>query len=164
MPPELRNRHADNLLISIADSFGTYWGEAARSAALALTRRYYGEDAGVTLLRDIRDIFDARRVDRLTSVEMVSALNEIEDALWSEWRGIRDDDPPRRLSRVELARLLARFDIRPKSIWPVPRRRQSKSHKGYSRPQFEDAWRSYCSTSGTAAQPDNIRHLRGARN
>ena len=162
MPPQLRNRLADNWrpLIGIADAFGPYWGAAAREAAVALTRGHNEEDFAVTLLRDIRDTFDAKRVDRLFSATIVAALNAMEDAPWSEWRGLHDDQRPRPLSQAELAGLLAPFRIRPRTIWPLRRNRGSKSAKGYLRSQFEAAWRSYCDLDDTAAQPKDVKYLR----
>jgi Protein of unknown function (DUF3631) len=156
------NRQADNWrpLIAIADAFGPHWGEAARDAAVTFQKGYNDEDAGVTLLSDIRDIFNARRVDRLASATIVAALNDLADGPWCEWRGVRDDQSPRRLSQGELARLLTSFGIRPRSIWPPRRDAGSKSAKGYHRSQFEAAWRSYCDRDGTPARPKDIRHLR----
>ena len=119
------------------------------------------EDPAVTLLCDIRQIFDERRVDRISSVVLVAALVGMDDALWGEWRGIRDDRQPRKLSPGELARLLASFGIRPHSIWPLYRTSESKSAKGYFRRDFEQAWRAYCgSADGTPAQSNSIRRLR----
>jgi hypothetical protein len=63
----------------------------------------------------------------------------MDDAAWGEWRGIRDDRQPRKLSQGELARLLAPFGIRPRSIWPPRRTSESKSAKGYLRRDFEKA-------------------------
>jgi hypothetical protein len=87
MPAELRrNRQADNWrpLIAIADTFGPYWAKAAREAAVALTHGHREEDPAVTLLYDIRDIFDARGIDRISSKALVAELHKIEDGLWSE--------------------------------------------------------------------------------
>jgi hypothetical protein len=155
MPAGLRNRPADNWrpLIAIADSFGKAWGETAREAALAFSRGYRDEDIGVVLLRDIRDLFETHGVDRFASAALVTALCELDSAPWAEWRGIRDDQSPRRLSRGELAKMLAPFGIRPKSVWPVRRHDTGKSStKGYTRDQFEHAWAAYCSEAGTPAQ------------
>src|SRR5262245_36654929 len=146
MPVELRGRTADNWrpLIGIADACSEAWGSLAREAAVAFARGYRDEDIVVILLRDIREIFDARGVDRLSSRTLVDALIDIDDASWSEWRGLRDDRQPRKLTPGELARLLQPFGIRPRSIWPAQRRSDSKSSKGYLRSQFEKAWASYC--------------------
>jgi hypothetical protein len=165
MPATLRNRQADNWrpLIAIADTFGTCWAEAARNAALAFSRGHRDEDVGVILLRDIRDLFDAHRADRFTSAALVNALNEMDSAPWSEWRGARDDRSPRKLSQGELAKLLSPFHIRPKSIWPARRHDTGRSSaKGYVRLQFEQAWSAYCDEAGTPAHSrKNIRLVGG---
>jgi hypothetical protein len=102
MPEQLRNRQADNWrpLVAIADTFGPEWGRLAREAAVAFARAHQDEDAQVLLLRDIRHVFDARGVDRMPSVALIAALNDIDDSLWSEWRGPHDNQQPRRLSGV----------------------------------------------------------------
>jgi putative DNA primase/helicase len=135
-------------LIAIADTFGPEWSRRARDAAIAFAGAHQDEDAGVLLLHDIRCIFDQRRVDRLSSEELVAALNDIEDSMWCEWRGLRGDQQPRRLSQGGLARMLMPFGIRPRTIWPPDRRPVSKSKKGLLREQFEGAWRSYCDGTG----------------
>jgi hypothetical protein len=113
------NRQADNWrpLIAIADAFGPHWGEAARDAAVTFQKGYNDEDAGVTLLSDIRDIFNARRVDRLASATIVAALNDLADGPWCEWRGVRDDPEPasaltrRAGSTVDVVRHSAALDL-----------------------------------------------------
>ena len=159
MPEELRNRAADNwrALLSIADACSPAWGKAAREAAVALSKDS-DEDLSVLLLTDIRDIFDRHpTVDRMSSAVIVAELVELADGRWSEWRGLRNDQIPRKLSQGGLALMLAPFGIRPKTIWPPHRGATDKSEKGYRREQFELAWASYC--DGTPAQRRNIRHL-----
>jgi hypothetical protein len=56
-----------------------------------------------------------------SSVTLAAELNAIDDAPWSEWHGLRDDQQPRRLSPGELAKMLAPFGIRPRTIWPLGR-------------------------------------------
>ena len=159
MPPALRNRAADNwrVLLSIADDLGH--GEAARSAAVTLCANRPDEDPGVTLLRDIRTVFQARGVDRITSLALVEALLGLDDGLWNEWRGPSDDRQPRKLTQGELSRLLRPFGIRPKTIWPVRRRLGDKSSRGYLRSQFEAAWGSYCPPADTPTQPSKVIKL-----
>ena len=168
LPKELRNRPADwRVLISIADSFGRAWGTSAREAALYFSRAHRDEDAAVILLNDIRLVFNDHDVDRLTSATLVEELVGMDDSMWSEWRGRHDDQQPRQLSQGELARLLAPFGIRPKSIWPRRRRQGTKSSKGYTRVQFEHAWAAFCDSAGTPAQTSEssrLRHTEPAQN
>jgi ribosomal protein L32 len=145
------NRVADNwrILIAIADDLSH--GDEARATAIAMNADRRDEDAGVILLADIRTVFDGLGVDRILSVALIEALLGL-DSLWNDWCGLKDDRPPRKLNPSELSRLLEPFGIGPKSIWPVPRRPDSKSRKGYRREQFEEAWAAYCPSPGTAEQ------------
>jgi hypothetical protein len=165
MPPDLRNRQADNWrpLIAIADACGPEWGANAREAAIALSRGHHDEDIAIALLRDIREVFGARKMDRMMSRMIVDDLIARPDAEWSEWRGAQGDQRPHKLTTGALAMLLRPFGIRPRTIWPLRRTAGTKSGKGYFRWQFEPVWRSYCDNPGTAAQPPNIRHLTGGR-
>lgn len=161
MPKGLRGRSADNwrVLFSIADAYGEGWGERARSAALIMARGYRDEDIVVTLLRHIREIFEAHPVDRIASAVLVGALLDLEDAPWAEWRGVKDDQQPRKLTQATLASLLKAFHIRPRSIWRAGRTADSKSRKGYFRAGFEAAWRAYCPRDGTPAQTNVFKLL-----
>jgi hypothetical protein len=100
MPAPLRDRQADNWrpLIAIADAFGSHWARRAREAAILWAGEHHDEDAAVVLLRDIRDIFEERGVDRLPSRAMVDHLSGADDAPWSEWRGINRKQQPHKLS------------------------------------------------------------------
>jgi hypothetical protein len=162
LPKELRNRAADNWrpLIAIADSFGRAWGRRARTAAVEFSRTQHDEDAAVVLLNDIRTVFSQRGVDRVASKTLVEDLVAMDDAGWADWRGLRDDQQPRRLSQGELARLLKPFNVRPKTLWPRKRNVKSKSAKGYERSQFTAVWAAYCDSPGTPSQSREFSKLR----
>ena len=171
MPAGLRNRPSDNwrVLISIADASGISkvsgksWGTVAREAAVALSKNQ-DEDLSVTMLADIREIFNRRpTADRLNSVVLVTELNDMHDAPWNEWCGLLGDQTPRKLSQGQLAQVLSPFGVRTRTIWP-PRRgaagKSAKSAKGYFRKDFEAAWAAYCTAEDvTPAQPSNVRYL-----
>jgi hypothetical protein len=164
MPPALRGRTADNWrpLLAIADDLGM--GKEARDAAIALSANRPDEDVGVTLLKDLRKIFDTLPLsrwgqDRAPGAYLVEALLSLEDGLWAEWRGINDDRPPRKLTQSQLAQVLRLFGIRPKTIWPMQRRPGDRSARGYLRNQFEAAWSAYCPDTDTPTQPSKIIHL-----
>jgi len=146
MPPELRGRDADNWrpLIAIADSFGPESGRIARAAAVIFAQDRREEDVVVVLLRDIRGIFDAHGVDRISSKALLAALHELEDAGWSEFCGIKNDRSPHRLRAIELRAMLRSLDISTRSVWPQRGQPGDRSAKGYYRSDFEAAWRAYC--------------------
>jgi len=160
MPSGFINRVADNwrVLFSIADDLGH--GDEARAAARVLRSRRSDDDPGVVLLDNIRAIFVTRGIDRVFGSALVSALHEFEDGQWSEWQGLKSDRPPHKLTQPELAGLLRPFGIRPRTIYPIPRRPEDRSARGYLRSQFEAAWRVYCHAAETPAPPSKITYLR----
>jgi Protein of unknown function (DUF3631) len=163
VPAGLRNRFADNWrpLLSIADSLD--WGTKAREAMMIFAREYQDADAKILLLTDIRKVFDACGLDRISSKALLDALHASDGCEWSEFSGARGDQQPHRLRDSELASMLRDFAIRPRTIWPLNRTaNSSKSAKGYRRSQFEEAWRKYCADDGTASQPSNVMNLRAA--
>jgi hypothetical protein len=149
-------------LLAIADDLGM--GQEARDAAIALSANRPDEDVAVTLLKDLRKIFDALPpwrwgMDRAPGAYLVEALLNLEDSFWAEYRGVNDDQLPRNLTQSQLAQLLRPFGIRPKTIWPTPRRPDDRSAPGYLRSQFEATWASYCSETDTPTQSSKIIHL-----
>jgi hypothetical protein len=162
MPAGLRNRFADNWrpLLSIADSLG--WGEQAREAMMIFAREYQDADAKILLLTDIRKVFNACGLDRMSSKALLDALHALDDSDWREFRGIHGEQSPHKMKDSELASMLREFRIRPRTIWPLNRTIKTKSAKGYRRSQFEEVWRAYCADDGTASQPSNVMNLLAA--
>jgi len=160
MPPELHGRDADNWrpLLAIADSFGPEWGRIARATAVVFAQDRREEDVVVVLLKDIREIFNACGLDRLTGKALLNALHELEDAGWSEFCGVKNDRTPHRLRNSELRAMLRSVGIMPRSMWPSKGRPGDHSAKGYYREDFEAAWRAYCDGSETG-KPANIFSL-----
>lgn len=156
MPEGIRNRLADNWrpLLSIADSLG--WGEQARKALAEFAREYQDADVGILLLSDTQKVFGS--ADRMPGKLLLDRLHGLDEADWGEFRGIRGDQMPHKLTAGELASIVRAFGIRSRSIWPLKRTTASKSQKGFYRHQFESAWRMYCDTDGTSAQS---RHANG---
>jgi hypothetical protein len=156
MPAPLCNprnpRLADNCrpLISVADTFGPQYGEAARAALIELCASLPHPDSGVQLLRDIRTL----PFDRISKKALVEALHET--GHWDAWRGLNDQGKPHSLTTGELSRLLRRFGIRARTVWPIPRLPDSKSYPGYRRADFEQAWADHCPENDTSTHPSKI--------
>ena len=109
------------------------------------------------MLSDIRYIFDRRpTVDRLTSAVIVADLYEMPHGLWSEWRGPRDDQTPRRLSQGAGAHAIAIRHPSQDDLAAATRHTRPVG-EGLHRKQFEAAWAAYC--EGTPAQHGNVRYL-----
>jgi hypothetical protein len=88
------------------------------------------DSAGEMLLADLRDLFDG--TDRLASTEIVKSLAAKEERQWAEWKH------GRALTTIQLARLLKRFDVSPRTI-----KFGATAAKGYFREQFEKLWSQY---------------------
>lgn len=146
MPVGVYNRAADNWrpLLAIADAAGEGWPVCAREAIEAGSdSRNQDQSVGIMLLSDIQNMFVERGVERLTSADLVAGIIAIEGRPWAEWKA----DKP--ITTNSLARLLARFQIRPSSI-----RIESNTPKGYLLSQFADAFSRYLpSTTATPQQP-----------
>ena len=135
MPGKIVNRAADNWrpLLAIADACGTEWGERARQAASIMTSDYQDEDLGVTLLTDIRKVFETLDTDRVPSADLVGGLLLMDEAPWSEWRGPRGDQQPRRLSLSGLAGMLSSFQ-NPLALDPGREARPTRPARATSAP------------------------------
>jgi putative DNA primase/helicase len=135
LPDPLNDRAADNWrpLVALADAAGGPWPEAARRAALTIS----GADNAPRsnrerLLGDIRAVYLARGVDRLSSADLCLALAAMDDRPWPEWRQGKP------ITQRQLASLLAPFAVSPGTI-----RVEGATAKGYVLDQFADAFARY---------------------
>jgi hypothetical protein len=145
---------ADNFrpLISIADATSPAWGALAREAAVFFAQSGRHEDPVVTLLRDIRAIFDALGVDRITIKALVAALHETGDGRWSEFCGVQRNRSPHKLRESELRAMLRPLGVITRSVWPQKGKEDDHSGKGYYRSDFEPVWRAYCDEDGGGSE------------
>ena len=134
IPDALNDRAADSWepLVAIAELASGEWPERARLAAVALS----GEDevefsTGMRLLADIRDGFDSQAVDHLSTADLLTYLQDLEESPWGDWYG-------KPLTPRGLARLLD-----PYRVSPILRRVEGTRRRGYFRSEFEDAWTRY---------------------
>ena len=133
VPPNLYNRAADNWrpLLAIADAAGGDWPERARGIAAQTVDADQAKRVG--LLADIRDVFEARGIDRIKSADLAAALVAIEGHPWAEHG--RSGKP---LSANGLARILGSDNISPSTV-----RFGSDTAKGYELEQFADVFARY---------------------
>src|SRR5439155_12893052 len=84
VPANLYNRAADNWrpLLALADAAGGAWPERARAIAAQTVDADQAKRVG--LLADIRDVFQARGIDRIKSADLAAALVAIEGHPWAE--------------------------------------------------------------------------------
>lgn len=147
LPDCLNDRHQDSVepLLAIADEVGSDWPERLRKAVVEIFGGESSEDQSVRvrLLADIRDIFDSSRAEKLTSVDLLSKLAEVETSPWGDWSHGKP------LNAVGLARLLKPFGICPRTI-----RVDGATPKGYLRESFLDAWGRYLPPREPSVAPD----------
>ena len=112
------------------------------------------------LLSDIRDLFIARDVDRLTSAEIVEALEKMEERPWPEWKQGKP------ITTRQFARIVAPFGVRPTQF-----KIDGKNTRGYEREDFVDAFERYLppsdplpplpSNQEKGFRPNSIRYQEG---
>ena len=138
MPPGVEDRDADvwEALLAVADLGGEVWAKAARVAAVTLVTasRHRPPSIGVLLLHDIKKVFDKlggddAKVPTETILAGLVAMTE------TPWATIRKGEP---IDSRSLSVRLGKYGIGSK-----PQRVGDDVFKGYSRTQFEDAWKRY---------------------
>lgn len=113
MPRKLNDRAMDNWrpLLAIADLCGAADGARQAAAAIAADSGDEDDDDSATeLLTDVRGIFEQEGCERIASKELATRLAQLEDRPWSGWNNGRPID------QAQVARLLARFRVRPKVL------------------------------------------------
>lgn len=136
LPADLFNRAADNWrpLFAIVEAAGDGWPDRLKQAYHQITKGQDDETAaGVMLLEDMQLIFEKRRVDRISSVELAETLEKMEERPWGEWGRSAKPITPR-----QIARLLKDFGIKPGS-----HRSGNTVFKGYLLDDLKDAFGRY---------------------
>lgn len=150
IPPSLNDRAQDNWepLLAIAEVAGGEWPATARRAAMKLSGAdSLTESVGSEMLADIQEVFEHKRVSKISTADLIAALCEDEEKGWATYnRG-------RPLSPRQLARKLDGYGIKSKTI----RVGSYDTPKGFERTQFEDAFVRYLSLHGkTAPNPPQV--------
>jgi hypothetical protein len=159
LPPNVFNRLADNWrpLFAIAEIAGGDWPTRASHAFTQLVikeeRDAHGE--GTMLLVDIREILNETNSERIFSRSLVEELCRLSDRPWPEAnRG-------RAITENWLARRLALFEIRPRTV-----RIDHERAKGYEISDFTEAFDRYLPESEssirdtvTSEQKSDLQHI-----
>jgi hypothetical protein len=134
LPSELNDRAADGWepLLAIADAAGGRWPEHARLAAVILSAVSDADEQGlgIKLLDDIRTVLAEIPEDRIPTAKLKDRLRREEEWPWLE----------KNLTPTMLARLLKKYEIKPKTIKPGG---GADSAKGYKREDFEEVFERY---------------------
>lgn len=149
LPPSLNDRAQDNWepLLAIAEVAGGAWPDLGRQAALKLS----GSDSptmstGTELLADIREIFETRKVDRISTADLIAALCDDDERPWATYnRG-------KQISPRQVSCKLSDYGITSTTI-----RIASETPKGYLRRMFEEAFSRYlaCTPPASATPPQS---------
>jgi hypothetical protein len=153
VPAAFHNRRRANWvpLLAIAEAGGGGWKEAGEKAALAIEAiaDTFDPSIGVQLLRAIRDAFEARAADRISSASLISDLVADETGPWATYnRG-------KPISQRQVASQLKSYGIRPDTI-----RIGEGTIKGYLFAWLGEALTRFCSsdTPSTPETPETIRN------
>ena len=113
LPEALNDRAQDNWepLLAIADYVGGDWPDVARRTALRISgAEREARSLSSELLTDIRNVFDIKKVARIKTADLLTALAEDENKPWATYnRG-------KPLVATQLAKRLAEYGIKPSTM------------------------------------------------
>ena len=150
LPESAHNRLADNWrpLFAIAQAVGGSWPDKVCRAFDHLNSNAQSNEAqgvGITLLSDIRNLFEETGSEKLFSATITERLIEIEGRPWPEFRRGKP------LSKNQLARLLGRFAIKSKSI-----RIGTDTGKGYHLDDFAESFDRFLLSQESSTNRHNV--------
>jgi len=142
LPQTLHDRAQDNWepLLAIASIAGDDWPKRAWRAALKLSGN--AEDGGTVgneLLADIREVFELRRVVKISTADLITALCDDDEKPWATYNRGKPITPR------QVAKKLKEYNIASKTI-----RISYDVSKGFERSQFEDAFTRYLASPPSA--------------
>jgi hypothetical protein len=135
LPPEVTDRDADvwEALIAIGDCADEQWSQAIRVTAVTLVtlKREAPQSLGILLLSDIKGIFEKKKVQSISTKELLFELNNITTSPWGDLDHKELDD-----------RRLGRF-LKPYGVKSETLRGDTSACKGYKLDSFKDAFTRY---------------------
>jgi putative DNA primase/helicase len=150
VPNHSNDRTVDNWspLFSIVNAIGGAWPDRLRKSFELMNADIEDDSAGPRILSDIRQIFRDKGIDRIFSDDLVTALCELDEAPWSEWKRGKP------ITQNSLARMLKNFKVQSGEV-----RIGYHHRKGYQESDFSDAFARYLSDtpiqSATTRQANN---------
>ena len=139
--PDLHDRARDNWepLLAIAEACGEDWAELARTVAVKLSAIDDDETYSIQLLQDLKWLFDRERKrlpdhnHGLSSTEIITELNNLEDRPWPEFRNGKP------ITARGVAKLLRGFKVFPRKVPTIDGVRES----GYREEWFTWVFKRY---------------------
>lgn len=137
LPEALHDRAQDNWepLLSVATVAGGNWVAIATAAALKLSgSEVAAQSVGIELLADIQELFEHKRVDRISSADLIKELCADDEKPWATYnRGFQ-------IKPRQVAAKLKSYGIHSKTI-----RVDFTTAKGFELEQFREAFIRYVS-------------------
>ncbi len=136
LPSTLNDRAQDNweALIAIAECAGHEWIDRAWTAALALSGDSNAQSVSNELLADIQTVFEHKRLEKISTVDLLQALCEDEETAWCTYnRG----NP---LTPRQLATRLKEYGISSKNM---RLEKHCNPQKGFELSHFQEAFARY---------------------
>ena len=153
LPQALHDRAQDNWepLLAIADVAGGVWPERARQAALSISGASDGNATiGNELLADIREIFEAKQINRIGTADLIEALCADDEKSWATFnRG-------KPISPRQVAKWLKGYGITSKQM-----RIGYTSGKGYEKSWFEEIFMRYLDSPVLSETSETFSHSKG---
>jgi hypothetical protein len=143
-------------LFAIAELAGGGWLERLVAAIVEVAdvdARCADDELALLALRHVAELFTSRRVDQLSTEEILNYMIARDDGPWAEWWGDRVEAGKNVAPARRLSKLLDRFEgVEPKAI-----REGRATPRGYLRGPVDQAVRRYLphlsATSATPATP-----------
>lgn len=135
LPDILNDRAQDNWepLLAIADLAGGPWPRLARDAAMRISgKEHESKSLAAELLGDVREVFEAKRADRIKTADLLEALTSDDLKPWATYNRGRPMTPR------QLAKRLEEYGIRPRT-----QRMGFDRAKGYDIADMRDAFARY---------------------
>jgi len=139
LPDSLSDREQDNWepLLAIAACAGTDWLNKATEAALTLSKPSEASvSIGNQLLADIQEIFTFKRIDKLSTADLIQALIQDDEKPWASYNHGKPITPR------QIAKQLSSYGISSKTV----RLGAYNTPKGFEKSQFHDAFARYLIT------------------
>ncbi|MFW2160452.1 DUF3631 domain-containing protein [Acinetobacter beijerinckii] len=135
MPDRLSDRQKDcwEPLLAIAELLGVEIAQEARNAAIEICKINSDEPhVNELMLFDIRRAFAEQKIDRLSTIDLINALCEDDEAAW------RYLNKGGKITPRQLAQILKQFNISSKQI-----RFGEQTKKGYDIADFQECFSKY---------------------
>jgi putative DNA primase/helicase len=139
LPHALHDRAQDNWepLLAIAEMAGGEWPQIARHAALKLSGSTEdGGTMGNELLVDIREVFESKRLAKISTAELIQHLCDDDEKSWATYNRGRPITPR------QVAKKLKEYGIASKNL-----RINCDVVKGFDHEQFKEAFARYLALS-----------------